>query len=168
MATTVKDGFYSSGELARWLDVSADTLRHYERKKVLRTPRRLANGYRQYSSEALERVRLVRRALAVGFTLDELAKILEARDHGGTPCRSVRAAAAAKLKSVEAQLRDLNKLRKELRDLLKEWDALLANSQPGERVHLLERLVLRNANSPGPNGPANHPINRYDKRKSSK
>ncbi|MCA1601762.1 MAG: MerR family transcriptional regulator [Acidobacteria bacterium] len=49
-----------------------DTLRHYERKGVLPRPQRSPNGYREYPAAALERVRMIRRALAVGFTLDEL------------------------------------------------------------------------------------------------
>ncbi|MDQ3744132.1 MAG: MerR family transcriptional regulator, partial [Acidobacteriota bacterium] len=71
-----------SGELARLAGVSTDTLRHYERKGVLPKPRRLGNGYRKYPTNSVERVRLIRRALSVGFTLDELGKFLKARDRG--------------------------------------------------------------------------------------
>ena len=60
--------FYRSGELAELAGVSTDTLRHYERKGVLARPLRTANDYRQYPATALQRVRLVRRALSVGFT----------------------------------------------------------------------------------------------------
>ena len=73
-----------SGEVARRAGVSADTLRHYEQRGLLGKPRRLANGYRAYPPEALDRVLLIQRALAVGFTLDELAELLRARD-GGRP-----------------------------------------------------------------------------------
>ena len=83
MPLSQKVDSYSSGELARLVGVSADTLRHYERKRVLSSPRRTANGYRRYPGDALQRVQLVRRVLDVGFTLDELAQILEARDRGG-------------------------------------------------------------------------------------
>src|SRR5215213_2862435 len=93
-----------SGELARLAGVSTDTLRHYERKGVLAKPRRDANGYRAYGPEAVERVRLVRRALSVGFTLDELARILKERATCRAPCRSVRELAAAKLAEVEERL----------------------------------------------------------------
>src|SRR6185295_15337497 len=89
--------FYRSGELARLAGVSPDTLRHYERKRLLQRPRRSANGYREYPPSTLDRVHLVRRALAVGFTLDELARILSVRDQGGAPCRQVRALAGEKL-----------------------------------------------------------------------
>jgi DNA-binding transcriptional MerR regulator len=79
-------GPLSSGELADLAGVSRDTLRHYERKGVLPRPLRSQNSYRQYPPEALQRVQLVRRALSVGFTLDELAKVLKVRDGGGAPC----------------------------------------------------------------------------------
>jgi len=62
-----------SGELARICGISTDTLRHYERVGVLPRPKRTPGGYRQYPSEALKRVQLVRRALEIGFTLDDLA-----------------------------------------------------------------------------------------------
>ncbi len=136
-------GFFSSGELARLAGVSADTLRHYERKGVLGRPRRALNGYRQYPAEALPRVRLIRRALAVGFTLDELATILKERDRGGAPCAEVRAAAAAKLANVEAQLGEVIALRDELRSILNDWDEMLACRRPGERAGLLEALASR-------------------------
>jgi DNA-binding transcriptional MerR regulator len=132
-----------AGELARSAGVSTDTLRHYERKGVLTRPLRGANGYRQYSPDALDRVQLVRRALAVGFTLDELAKVLRVRDQGGAPCAEVRALAAAKLEEVETRLRDLIDLRNELRTVLKDWDKRLSKRGPGERAHLLESLGAR-------------------------
>nr|MDQ5839375.1 MerR family transcriptional regulator [Acidobacteriota bacterium] len=90
MSAPAKKEFLRAGELARAAGVSTDTLRHYERKGVLACPRRSANGYREYPADALARVRLVRRALAVGFTLDELARILRARERGVAPCREVR------------------------------------------------------------------------------
>src|ERR1700730_16243192 len=92
--------FYRSGELAELAGISTDTLRHYERKSVLPRPLRKANGYRQYPASALQRVRVIRRALAVGFTLDELAGVLSVRDSGGAPCKEVRALAAAKLSDI--------------------------------------------------------------------
>jgi DNA-binding transcriptional MerR regulator len=109
-----------SGELARLAGVSTDTLRHYERKGVLAAPRRSANGYREYPAEALERVRLVRRALAVGFKLDELARILKERERGRAPCRQVREMAAAKLAEIETRLKELTVMRRELKATLEE------------------------------------------------
>ncbi len=130
-----------SGELARLAGVSTDTLRHYERKGVLARPRRGANGYRAYGPEAVERVRLVRRALAVGFTLDELARILKERETGRAPCRTVRELAAAKLAEIEERLGEMKAVRDELRATLKDWDKRLAHARAGTPARLLEALA---------------------------
>jgi DNA-binding transcriptional MerR regulator len=129
-----------AGELAELAGVSTDTLRHYERKGLIPRPPRGANGYREYPAETLDRVRLVRSALAVGFTLDELAGILGVRDRGGAPCRRARALLEEKLGSVEAQLLELARLRETLRSVLGEWDARLAEIPDGARAGLLEAL----------------------------
>lgn len=134
-------GNIRSGELARLAGVSTDTLRHYERKGVLAKPRRGANGYRAYEPEAVERVRLVRRALAVGFTLDELARILKERETGRAPCRTVRELAAAKLAEVEERLGEMKAVRDELRATLKDWDERLAQARAGAPARLLEALA---------------------------
>jgi DNA-binding transcriptional MerR regulator len=136
----------NSGELAKLAGVSPDTLRHYERKGVLSRPARSTNGYRQYPAAALQRVQLIRRALMVGFTLDELARIFRVRDNGGAPCNEVRTLAAAKLSQVETQLKDLAAFRDELRNTLKDWDARLKRKAPGARAHLLESLVANEKN----------------------
>lgn len=136
-----KNGYLRSGQLAQLSGVSTDTLRHYERRGLLPRPRRSRNGYREYPREALGRVRLVRRALAVGFTLAELARILKSRDEGNTPCREVRALAEARLRDIEAQLRELTGLRDDLRATLKDWDARLARTAATEPAGLLDALA---------------------------
>jgi DNA-binding transcriptional MerR regulator len=134
------EGSWRIGSLAQACGVSTDTLRHYERKGVL-SAGRSANGYRSYPARALARVKLVRRALAVGFTLDELGTVLKVRDRGGAPCRRVRELAAEKLSAVESQLSDLSVLRDELRSSLKDWDARLAQTDPAAPAGLLEALA---------------------------
>ncbi len=133
------------GKLAAACGVSSDTLRHYERKGVLRAAR-TTNGYRSYSSNALARVQLVRRALCLGFTLDELGAVLKEREHGGIPCRRVRALAAAKLLAIESQLADLLILRDELRRSLTDWDQRLAQTDPAVPAGLLEALAASKTN----------------------
>ena len=150
------NGALSSGELADLAGVSRDTLRHYERKGVLPRPLRGHNGYRQYPSEALQRVQLVRRALSVGFTLDELARVLKVRDAGGAPCEEVRRVAAQKLVDVQDQLRELTALRDELQETLRDWDARLAHRTNGKRVNLLESLPI----DPKPAKRSHHSIKR--------
>jgi DNA-binding transcriptional MerR regulator len=82
----------------------------------------------------------VRNALTVGFTLDELARLLKIREKGGAPCREVRALAAAKLNNLEEQLRGLSALRNELRMMLGKWDTKLAVTRKGDQAHLLDML----------------------------
>ncbi len=130
-----------SGELARECGISTDTLRHYERVGVLPRPRRTQSGYRQYPREAIKRVRLVRRALEIGFTLDELARILRVRDSGGAPCREVRALAEAKLNQVKVKIDDLCALRDHMGRVLADWDRRLAETPRGARAGLLEALL---------------------------
>ncbi len=100
-----------AGELARRTGVSKDTLRFYEQKGLLPRPLRLANNYRAYPPETVGRVLWIRRVLAAGFTLDELARILALRERGGIPCRQVRDLGAAKLAEIEERLRDLETTR---------------------------------------------------------
>jgi DNA-binding transcriptional MerR regulator len=120
--------------------VSADTLRHYEIKGLLSEATRSANGYREYPPEACTRVRLVRRAVALGFTLDELASILKVRDRGGAPCSAVRALAAEKLAILEGRRAELQDACDSLRGVLTRWDALLAATPKGGRAALLDAL----------------------------
>ena len=129
-----------SSELARRAGVSPDTLRHYERKGLLPTARRSPNGYRDYPPEACARVRLVRRAVAIGFTLDELALVVKVRDQGGAPCGEVRELAAGKLAVLEARIAEMEEARDRLRDVLARWDALLAATPRGARAALLDAL----------------------------
>jgi DNA-binding transcriptional MerR regulator len=136
-----KKALLRSGELARLAGVSTDTLRHYERKGVLAAPRRSMNGYREYAAETLDRVLMVRRALGVGFTLDELARILKDRERGGVPCRHVRELASTKLAEIETRLSELEAVRDNLRATIEGWDTRLARTPRGERAGLLESLA---------------------------
>jgi DNA-binding transcriptional MerR regulator len=129
-----------AGELARLTGVSTDTLRHYERKGLLK-PRRAPNGYREYPPHAVERVRLIRSALAIGFKLDELSRVLKTREAGGAPCQQVRALAAAKLAELETLVSEITALRDGLREVLQDWDEHLAATSAAEPARLLERLA---------------------------
>lgn len=130
------------GKLANLTAVSRDTLRHYERKGVLPRPVRSPKGYRLYSASLVERVRLIRRALAVGFTLDEIARIFAERERGNAPCRDVYALAATKLENVKLRLGEMEKLRDDLENLVFEWDKKLEKVSEDTPVHLLEDLPV--------------------------
>jgi DNA-binding transcriptional MerR regulator len=126
--------------LARLAGVSTDTLRLYERRGLLPNPARSPNGYRTYPETALRRVRLIRQALAVGFTLEELGRVLKVRDAGGIPCQGVRALGGEKLAFLDAWLAELTRTRERLATVLERWDAILAVTPKGARAALLDAL----------------------------
>jgi DNA-binding transcriptional MerR regulator len=131
------------GGVAKAAGVSVDTVRHYERIGVLRPAPRTDAGYRLYSQDSIDRVRLVRSAVQFGFSLKELATFLGARDKGAPPCRAVRAAAQRIMDRVEAQIADLLQTREWMRTTLHEWDQRLARTRPGTPARLLEDLSRR-------------------------
>lgn len=108
---------------------------------MLRSPLRTVNGYRCYSADSLARVRLIRAALSIGFTLDELAAILKVRDAGGAPCRKVRELANAKVQALDLHIRHLTQLRDHVRKVVDDWDQLLVQTPPRKRAGLLEALA---------------------------
>jgi DNA-binding transcriptional MerR regulator len=134
--------YLRSGELAELAGISSDTLRHYERMKLLAAPRRSAGNYRLYPPEAVDRVRLIRHALAVGFTLPELAKILKVRDKAGAPCRQVKRLLEEKLQTMDEEIADLAAMRDHLRTILADWDERLAHTPEGKPARLLETLIV--------------------------
>jgi len=121
--------------------VSTDTLRNYERKGLLTGASRTPAGYRRYPPGTIERVRLIQRALAVGFSLKELSSVLGQRDRGAAPCRHVRALVGERLAALETRLDELAALRDDMRTIVSEWDVRLAQTPPGERARLLDMLA---------------------------
>jgi DNA-binding transcriptional MerR regulator len=129
-----------AGALSNAAGVSTDTLRHYEKLGLLKKPPRTPSGYRAYPPESLDRVLLIRNALACGFTLKELASILRVRDAGGAPCRRVASLAHEKVQQLTAQIAQLIRLRDALKRTAEEWERRLENTSPHDRANLLESL----------------------------
>lgn len=102
---------FTIGELARNADVGVETVRFYERQGLLKQPSRPLGGFRRYPHDALERVRFIRKAKALGFTLEEIRELFSLRAARGPQCAGVRARALAKVDEVENKLRDLKRLR---------------------------------------------------------
>jgi DNA-binding transcriptional MerR regulator len=139
-----------AGALSNLAGVSTDTLRHYEKLGLLKKPPRTPSGYRVYPPEALDRVMLIRNALASGFNLRDLLTILRVRDAGGAPCRKVASLAHEKAQQLTAQIEQLIRLRDALRRTAEEWDRRLETARPHDRVNLLESLSC-NLTEPAPN-----------------
>lgn len=134
-----------SGELAKMCGVSPDTVRHYERLGLIPTAVRGSNGYRRFPRQAADRVMLIRRAVAIGFSLAEIAGILRQRESGEPPCHRVRAMAEGKLDDLDRRIAEMSAMREELRKIIEQWDGRLAATREGEAARLLEQLTMMDA-----------------------
>lgn len=128
-------------DVASQAGVSADTVRHYERKGVLRNVSRDRSGYRRYSEDAVRTVLVVRRAITLGFSLDELADIFRERAAGKPPCGRVRELAGRKLDELDERIAALTSLRTVLAGTIAGWDDRLRNTKDGGFARLLETIV---------------------------
>lgn len=120
-------------ELAQGAGVPAKTIRYYESIGLLPQPKRAANNYRQYISANIQRLRLIASASALGFSLNDIAEILAARDKGIAPCQRVLNGVSERLNEVDRLIADLLSLRDSLRRLQSEGARLPLDDVRGER-----------------------------------
>lgn len=125
------------GALARAAGVHVETVRFYQRRGLLAEPKRPSAGVRRYGEEAAARLRFIKRAQDIGFTLKEIGELLRLQ----RGCRDAQSLATAKLVDVERRLSDLGRMRHTLRQLIGRCEAgtsrgcpiieALASSTPG-------------------------------------
>ncbi|WP_313817182.1 MerR family DNA-binding protein [Cupriavidus sp.] len=135
------------GKLAKAAGVGVETtVRYYHRCGLLPVPERAFGAVRQYSDESLQRLHFIRRAQSFGFTLDEVRVLL--RQDDGDMCGTARALAEHKLGLVEDRLKDLLRLRDELKTLIAQCHA----NGSGTSCPLIDSLsnVKRLPPPPGP------------------
>ena len=106
------------GQLSRRTGVPIDTVRYYEKQRLLPPPTRSASGYRHYEADDVLRLNFIRRAKVLGFTLDEIRDLLALSSARDGDMAAIRAAAAAKLADVERRLAELTRMRDGLRTLV--------------------------------------------------
>lgn len=107
---------FSIGQLAKRAGVAIDTVRYYERNAMLKPAGRLESGYRRYGATELKRLRFIRRAKVLGFTLADIRELLSLSDKRNVA--KVKRAAEAKLVDVELRLAELERIRDGLRLLV--------------------------------------------------
>ncbi len=110
------------GEVSRRTGVAAATIRYYEGLGLLPTPPRTAGGYRRYSESTVEALAFIRKAQALGFSLDEVAEVLKLTRAGQRPCAHVLSLGREHLAAVEARIRQLQTFRDQLAAELAKWD----------------------------------------------
>lgn len=113
------DASLTIGEVAKAAEVGTETIRFYEREGLIAEPPRRRSGYRQYPADTVRRVRFIRRAKDLGFTLKEIRELLQLRVDPSTTCAEVRAVARAKIADVDGKLAELQRIRGVLEVLAK-------------------------------------------------
>jgi len=126
----------TSGQLAARAGVNVETVRYYERNGLLAPPPRSAAGYRRYPGEAVRRLRFIKRAQALGFTLEEVRELLDLQARPNATCADVRGRAEAKIVDVDRRLGEL----KALRAALVAVTRACRGSAPTSRCSILQML----------------------------
>lgn len=126
------------GRLARAAGVHVETVRYYQRRGLMEVPTRPAGSVRRYPAQALAALRFIRRAQAVGFTLQETKQLL--RLQLAPACRDARSIAEVKLVAVEQRIAELERVRGTLRELVGQCERAVSRSCP-----IIESLLERDS-----------------------
>lgn len=107
------------GEVAAMAGVPTATVRYYERRRLIAPLQRSPSGYRQYDATAAERLRFIKHAQGLGFSLDEVQEILELPAGDPAACARVEAVAREKIRVVRQRLEELHRLERALRTVVR-------------------------------------------------
>ena len=110
------------GDVARRTGLSAPTIRYYESIGLLAPPLRSSTGYRRYTDATVEELGFIRKAQALGFTLEEIGEILQLSRSGRTPCAHVLDLARRHLAAVDERVRQLARFREQLATEIDKWN----------------------------------------------
>jgi len=117
----MRDAGLTIGNVADAAGVGVETIRYYERRGLVPQPGKAAGAYRRYGAGHVDRIRFIKRAQALGFSLEEIATLLELED--GTDRRSIRRIATARLEETRRRIADLRRIEGVLAHLLHECEA---------------------------------------------
>jgi MerR family mercuric resistance operon transcriptional regulator len=126
----------TTAALAKEGGVNVETIRYYERHGLLPKPPRTPSGYRKFSGDAVARLRFIRRAQELGFSLKEIKDLLAIRLKPGSSCADVRRKAESKLADVDEKIRQLHDIREALLKMTK----TCIGSGPVTNCSILEAL----------------------------
>jgi len=124
---------HTIGEVARRAGVNVETVRYYERRGLVAEPPRTESGYRQYPASTVRRIRFVKRAQELGFSLREIAELLALRVEAGAPCGAVLERTREKITDIDRRIADLERMREALLPLV---DACAADTASTDCVIL--------------------------------
>lgn len=124
------------GDVSKKSGIGIEALRFYEKGGLLDKPSRTFSGYRVYGPEVLDRLAFIKRAQALGFSLDEIKRIVEDARTGQSPCDEVREIVSRRLEELDERMREMRRYRKELAETLEEWNKV--GRAPGHICGLIE------------------------------
>jgi MerR family mercuric resistance operon transcriptional regulator/MerR family gold-responsive transcriptional activator of gol and ges genes len=124
------------GQVARAADLNIQTIRYYERRGLVPTPRRTPAGYRQYADDAVVRLRFIKHAQELGFSLHEIQELLGLRVRHGAACDTVERNTRQKIDVIQKRIRDLQRMKRTLERLA----AACAARRPTDDCPILEVL----------------------------
>ena len=131
------------GELAKQTGLAVGTLRYYSDLGLLEPVKRGDNGYRYYSQDASQQVQFIKKAQALGFTLEEIKRILDVRDRGEQPCSLVQSLLDQKIEQLAIQIKQMTLFKAELEDYRTAWsNNPHPESQPQEVCPLISSVSL--------------------------
>lgn len=133
------------GEVSRQTGIGIETLRFYEKSGLLDKPARTYSGYRMYSTDVLDRLIFIKQAQVLGFSLDEIRKLIDDARRGNSPCNEVREIVRTRLEELDRRMQEMARYRKELAETLEEWDKV--GRAPGHICGLIESAQFEH--SPG-------------------
>jgi Hg(II)-responsive transcriptional regulator len=125
------------GQVAEAAEVNIQTIRYYERRGLFPKPRRTPSGYRQYAEDAVGRLRFIKHAQELGFSLQEIQELLGLRVQHGAACDVVEQKTRGKIDVVEQKIRDLERMRRTLEQLAEACTA----RRPTDECPILEALA---------------------------
>lgn len=110
-------GSLTIGKVAKCSGIGVETLRFYQRRGLIDVPPRKDSGYREYPADTVERVRFIKRAKELGFSLKEIKDLVALRPAPGSACTRVRKRAEAKITDIEEKIRSLQRMKRSLQRL---------------------------------------------------
>lgn len=137
------------GGVAKLSGIGIEALRFYERSGLLGRPRRTQSGYRVYDEAMLQRLDFIKRAQVLGFSLDEIKRIITDKQAGRSPCMEVREIVRHRLEELDERMKELRRYRKELGAALTQWEE--TGELDGHVCGLIEGTEIEHSN-PTPRG----------------
>jgi DNA-binding transcriptional MerR regulator len=140
--TLKQNNMMTAGVLAKESDVPLYTVRHYTRIGLLRPSRHPRNGYKVYQHSDATKLRFIKSAKALGFTLSEIAQILDEAKHGNSPCPMVREIIIRHIEENRRKIQEFKLLQRKMEKALGDWSSLKDSMPNGNSVcHLIESVA---------------------------